>query len=166
MKIRDERGITHNLMLGVLGVLVLGAVSFAGVRVYNSQNNLEAQAAAYAWTPINTIAEGGRGGGELKSKVDFNGCKMPVKGSKGTLYQVIVKATKTKDGISPTIALGIYNQTYKPASVESSSWKGGKSMQLTIQSSKALGDKVWYSQSEPTGGGQSMFNPELLVNCK
>ncbi len=47
MKIRDERGITHNLMLAGLAVMVLGAISFAGFRVVESRNAVDAKAAGY-----------------------------------------------------------------------------------------------------------------------
>lgn len=47
MKRRDERGITHNLMLAGLAVMVLGAIGFAGMRVLKSRNDVEAQAAGY-----------------------------------------------------------------------------------------------------------------------
>jgi hypothetical protein len=44
---KDQRGITHNLMLAGIAVLVLGAIGFAGFRVYKSKNDISAKAAGY-----------------------------------------------------------------------------------------------------------------------
>jgi|JI10StandDraft_1071094.scaffolds.fasta_scaffold165585_2 hypothetical protein len=45
----DQRGITHNLMLAGIAVLVLGAIGFAGFRVYKSKNDISAKADTYRW---------------------------------------------------------------------------------------------------------------------
>ncbi len=60
MKIRDKRGITHNLMLAGLAVLVLSTVGFAGFRVYKTRNDTDAK--AYNWLIINAS-----GGATLKT---------------------------------------------------------------------------------------------------
>lgn len=44
---KDQRGITHNLMLTGIAVLVLGAIGFAGFRVYKSKNDISAKAAGW-----------------------------------------------------------------------------------------------------------------------
>ncbi len=59
MKIRDERGIAHNIMLAGIAVMVLGAIGFAGFRVY-SVKKLSAQAAT--WKTVASI-----GGLEIKA---------------------------------------------------------------------------------------------------
>lgn len=63
---KDQRGITHNLMLAGIAVLVLGAVGFAGFRVYKSNNDINAKAAG--WT---TVASSG--GLEIKACATTNG---------------------------------------------------------------------------------------------
>jgi len=49
---KDQRGITHNLLLAGIAVLVLGAIGFAGFRVYKTKNDISAQAAG--WTVVGT----------------------------------------------------------------------------------------------------------------
>ena len=45
----NQRGFTHNIALLVLGVFVLAAVGFAGLRVYQKNNNVLAHAAGGAY---------------------------------------------------------------------------------------------------------------------
>ena len=54
MKTRDQKGFTHNVVLAALSVLVLGAIGFAGVRVYQ---NSSSSASAAGWTQLVNIKD-------------------------------------------------------------------------------------------------------------
>lgn len=47
IKKKDQRGIAHHLILIGLGVVVAGAIGFAGFRIYKSKNDINAKAASY-----------------------------------------------------------------------------------------------------------------------
>lgn len=54
MKTKDQKGFTHNVVLAALSVLVLGAIGFAGVRVYQ---NSSSSASAAGWTQLVNIKD-------------------------------------------------------------------------------------------------------------
>ncbi len=54
MKTKNQKGFTHNIILAGLSVLVLGAIGFAGVRVYQ---NSSSSASAAGWTPLVNIKD-------------------------------------------------------------------------------------------------------------
>lgn len=47
MKKHNQNGFTHHILLVSVAVLVMGAIGFAGFRVYTSKNEINAKAASY-----------------------------------------------------------------------------------------------------------------------
>ncbi len=79
---KDQRGIAHNLLLAGIAVLVLGAISFAGFRVYKSKNDISAKAAGYpALVSINN------------GQTNIRACL--IKGGKGAIQVVATNSSRS-----------------------------------------------------------------------
>lgn len=76
---KNQKGIAHHLLLVVTAVFVLGAVGFAGFKVYKSKNDVNAKAAG--WTSM------GIGGGS-EGIISISGCKQSVNSAYGPLWKV------------------------------------------------------------------------------
>jgi len=104
MKIqKDQRGITHVLMLAGIAVLVLGAVGFAGFKVYKSKNDVKAKAATH-W-------------------VNISACRVNSSSTWGfTIKNPTSKYVGIKgwDGASFSTSLGPYKSTYLNGTVTKS----------------------------------------------
>ncbi len=106
---KDQRGITHHLMLIGLAVVVAGAIGFAGFRIYKSKNDISAKAAN--WTTVIN-----------QENVLVNACK-----SNATPYSYkYYVLNRRSNSVKYSSSNGIYG-TVKPNSnsyVQGGSWSG------------------------------------------